>query len=103
MWLIPVVAGRGEPGNVFLMHALAVRPGLVHCRRHVDRVPGHNCVRHQVQAPRLAGELLASNAHPKTKDKVRAFEERGGGCRATYFNHVRKLMNGGARERQENG
>jgi hypothetical protein len=45
---------------------------------------------------RLAAEILASAAYQTTMDKVRAFVQRGGGCRATYFNHVRKLVNGAA-------
>jgi hypothetical protein len=45
---------------------------------------------------RLAAEILASDAYQTTMDKVRAFVQRGGGCRATYFNHVRKLVNGAA-------
>jgi hypothetical protein len=44
---------------------------------------------------RLAAEILASAAYQTTMDKVRAFVQRGGGCRATYFNHVRRL-NGAA-------
>ena len=43
---------------------------------------------------RLAAEILASDIYQTTMDKVRAFVQRGGGCRATYFNHVRKLVNG---------
>jgi hypothetical protein len=40
---------------------------------------------------RLAAELLASNAHGSTAERVRAFVERGGGCRATFFNYRRKI------------
>jgi hypothetical protein len=29
-------------------------------------------------------------------DRVRAFQQRRGGCRATYFNHVRRLNGEGA-------
>ena len=43
---------------------------------------------------RLAAELLASNAYGSTAARVQAFVERGGGCRATFFNHQRKI-NGG--------
>ena len=50
---------------------------------------------------RLAAEILASDAYKNTMDKVRAFVQQGGGCRATYFNHVRKLGNGGAGGRAE--
>jgi hypothetical protein len=43
---------------------------------------------------RLAAELLTSDAHPRTKDKVRAFVQQGGGCKATFFNWRRRLNNG---------
>ena len=43
---------------------------------------------------RLAAELLASNAYGSTAERARAFVERGGGCRATFFNHRRKLGSG---------
>ena len=42
---------------------------------------------------RLAAELLASDAYSSTRERVRAFIERGGGCRATFFNHRRQLIN----------
>jgi hypothetical protein len=45
---------------------------------------------------RLAAELLASTAYGSMADRVKAFVEQGGGCRATFFNYRRKL-NGGAR------
>jgi hypothetical protein len=44
---------------------------------------------------RLAAELLASTTYTSTTARVRAFVERGGGCRATFFNYRRKL--GGSR------
>jgi hypothetical protein len=40
---------------------------------------------------RLAAEVLASSAHGSTAARVKAFEEQGGGCRATFFNYKRKL------------
>jgi hypothetical protein len=40
---------------------------------------------------RLAAEILASDAYPSTMDKVRAFVQQGGGCRATFFNYRRRL------------
>jgi hypothetical protein len=40
---------------------------------------------------RLAAEILASAAYPTTGEKVQAFVQRGGGCRATFFNHRRRL------------
>jgi hypothetical protein len=43
---------------------------------------------------RLAAELLASAAYGSTVERVRAFVEQGGGCRATFFNYRRKLGNG---------
>ena len=39
---------------------------------------------------RLAAELLASAAYGSTAERVRAFVEQGGGCRATFFNYRRK-------------
>jgi hypothetical protein len=50
---------------------------------------------------RLAAEILASPAYKTTMDRVRAFVQQGGGCRATFFNHVRRLGNGGAEKRAE--
>ena len=47
---------------------------------------------------RLAAELLASAAYGSTAERVKAFMEQGGGCRATFFNWRRKL-NGGKAER----
>ena len=41
---------------------------------------------------RLAAELLASNAHGSTAERVKAFVEQGGGCRATFFNYRRYLL-----------
>ena len=43
---------------------------------------------------RLAAELLASTAYGTTAARVKAFVEQGGGCRATFFNHRRKLTGG---------
>ena len=43
---------------------------------------------------RLAAELLASTAYGSTAARVKAFVEQGGGCRATFFNHRRKLSGG---------
>jgi len=40
---------------------------------------------------RLAAELLASSAYATTADRVRAFVEQGGGCRATFFNYQHRL------------
>jgi hypothetical protein len=40
---------------------------------------------------RLAAEILASASYPATSDRVRAFVEKGGGCRATFFNYRRRL------------
>jgi hypothetical protein len=43
---------------------------------------------------RLVAELLASPDYESTTGRVRAFIERGGGCRATFFNHARRLNSG---------
>jgi hypothetical protein len=40
---------------------------------------------------RLAAELLASAEYASTAERIKAFVERGGGCRATFFNYRRKL------------
>jgi CubicO group peptidase (beta-lactamase class C family) len=40
---------------------------------------------------RLVAELLASAAYANTAERVKAFVEQGGGCRATFFNHRQKL------------
>jgi hypothetical protein len=41
---------------------------------------------------RLVMELKADRSHTTEESRVRAFIERGGGCRATYFNYVRRLV-----------
>jgi hypothetical protein len=41
---------------------------------------------------RLARELLASPAYGSTAERVRAFVAQGGGCRATFFNYRRYLL-----------
>jgi hypothetical protein len=43
---------------------------------------------------RLAAELLASASYRRTAERVKAFVEQGGGCRATFFNYRRKLGGG---------
>jgi hypothetical protein len=43
---------------------------------------------------RLAAELLKSDAYASTAERVKAFVERKGGCRATFFNYRRKLTEG---------
>ena len=43
---------------------------------------------------RLAAELLASKAYGSTAERIRAFMEQGGGCRATFFNYRRKIGGG---------
>jgi hypothetical protein len=40
---------------------------------------------------RLVADLLASDAYKSTAARVKAFEEHGGGSRATYFNHRKRL------------
>jgi len=41
---------------------------------------------------RLAAGLLASDAYGSAADRVKAFVEQGGGCRATFFNYRRYLL-----------
>ncbi|MGZ5973247.1 MAG: hypothetical protein ACXWPK_07515, partial [Isosphaeraceae bacterium] len=43
---------------------------------------------------RLVTEILASPAYDSTAARVKAFVERQGGCRATFFNHRRRLGGG---------
>jgi hypothetical protein len=43
---------------------------------------------------RLAAELLASTAYGSTAERVKAFVEQGGGCRATFFNYRRYVSMG---------
>jgi hypothetical protein len=40
---------------------------------------------------RLVVELVASEAYQSTAERVRAFVQHGGGCRATFFNYRRRL------------
>lgn len=40
---------------------------------------------------RLAAELLTNPSYENTSARVKAFIDRGGGCRATFFNHRRRL------------
>ena len=47
---------------------------------------------------RLVTELLASSAYGSTAARVKAFVERQGGCRATFFNHQRRLQGGSAKQ-----
>ncbi|MBV8556564.1 MAG: hypothetical protein JO116_13465 [Planctomycetaceae bacterium] len=44
---------------------------------------------------RLVAELLESDAYASTAARVAAFVAQGGGCRATFFNHRRRLQGGG--------
>jgi hypothetical protein len=44
---------------------------------------------------RLAAEILASDSYPSTSDRVSAFVQQGGGCRATFFNYRKRLSAGG--------
>lgn len=39
----------------------------------------------------LVAKLKADPSYPTEEDRARAFVQAGGGCRATYFNHARKL------------
>jgi hypothetical protein len=40
---------------------------------------------------RLVMELKSDISHPNEESRVRMFVERGGGCRATYFNYARRM------------
>jgi len=40
----------------------------------------------------LVAQLKADPTFQSEEDRVRAFRERGGGSRATYFNHAKKLL-----------
>ncbi len=40
----------------------------------------------------VAASLLESNAFSSTSDRVQAFVEQGGGCRATFFNYQSYLL-----------
>ena len=40
----------------------------------------------------LVAKLKADPSFGSEEDRVRAFVDQGGGCRATYFNHARKLQ-----------
>ena len=43
---------------------------------------------------RIAAEVLASPAYDSTAARVAAFVQQGGGCRAIFFNHRRRLQGG---------
>jgi hypothetical protein len=49
---------------------------------------------------RIAAQVLASKSYPTTREKVAAFVQQGGGCRATFFNYrkKRRLLSGQHRE-----
>ena len=49
---------------------------------------------------RLVRELLESAAYASTAERVKAFIEQKGGCRATFFNYRRRL---GMESRSGNG
>ena len=42
-------------------------------------------------AGQLATELLASDEFETQEQRVREFIDRGGGCRATFFNHLKRI------------
>jgi hypothetical protein len=51
-----------------------------------------NILARWLSGPRLLAAQLRSDPRFATEeDRARAFEERGGGCRATYFNHARHI------------
>jgi hypothetical protein len=47
---------------------------------------------------RLVTEILASTAYDSTAARVKAFVERQGGCRATFFNYRRRLEGSPAKQ-----
>ena len=51
---------------------------------------------------RLVAELVNSAAYASTAARVQAFVEQGGGCRATFFNHRRKLAGGNGTGQEPN-
>jgi hypothetical protein len=46
--------------------------------------------------PCLLPQLVESAAYASTAERVKAFVERDGGCRATFFNWRRRLNGGKA-------
>ena len=46
---------------------------------------------------RLVAELMRDTSFSTQEERATAFVRRGGGCRATYFNHLRRLRGQGAR------
>jgi len=60
---------------------------------------GINWVQHLLaevpETTRLVAELRADAAYETENDRIEAFRERGGGSRATYFNHKKKLRRAG--------
>ena len=51
------------------------------------------------QRQRLVAELQADSSYCTEESRVREFVDRGAGCRATYFNHARKLKGKGVNGR----
>jgi hypothetical protein len=47
----------------------------------------------------LAAKLRADPSYPSEEARARAFVALGGGCRATYFNHARRLRGTAPRPR----
>jgi hypothetical protein len=52
------------------------------------------------QRARLVTELLACADYQSTAERVKAFVEKKGGCRATFFNYRRKLGGGNGKARE---
>jgi hypothetical protein len=46
---------------------------------------------------RLAAEILANSSLQTTTERLEAFVQQGGGCRATFFNYRRRLSSGPGR------
>jgi hypothetical protein len=83
-------------------HVLLFEPGAAEVHRQAgtwfdDREIYELAVEAENRRARLAAELLASAAYASTAERVKAFVEQGGGCRATFFNYRRRL--GGEEEK----
>ena len=48
-------------------------------------------IEHLHEKTLLVARLLADDSYPDDKARIQAFKEAGGGSRATYFNHKKKL------------
>ena len=58
VWVDVLVAGRGEPGDVLLIHRPAFGSKLVDHGGHVDRVPGHHSPTDGIDTTTPAGRFF---------------------------------------------